>query len=374
MKNEYQICNRCIMDNTSDKEISFNEKGECNYCSAAINNKDKLYFPGDEGKKKIEEMVKTLKNHGKNKKYDCIMGLSGGLDSSYLAYIGAKKWGLRILAVHIDDGFDTDLAKENIANLCRECNIELKIVAPDAEQFNALTKAYILAEVPNIAIPQDNVLFACLYNFAKEYKVNYFLSGTNYALECVLQKGNSHNPFDVINIKDINKKFGTKPIDKLPFLSTRQKLIDLYFLKIKTYRPLDYIDYNKNRAIKELSEFCNFKYYEAKHLENTLTKIIQLHWFYKKFKVDKRRSHLSSLIVSNQMTRDEAIAEISKPNCNIEDLNKDIDFVLKTLDLPANKFEEIMNREGKQHTDYKIQKRFSYPERFFWKITSIIRS
>lgn len=183
------------------------------------------------------------------------MGISGGLDSSYLAYLGAKKWGLRILAVHIDDGYDTDLAKTNIANLCKACKIELKTIVPDAEQFNDLTRAYFLAEVPNVAVPQDNILFACLYDYAKKYGIKYFLSGGNFALEGILQKGNSYQAYDTVNIKAIHKRFGRIPIDKLPLLSQTGRDIDAYIHGIKSLRPLNYIDYNRDRAIKELSDF-----------------------------------------------------------------------------------------------------------------------
>ncbi len=353
---EIKKCTRCIMDDRSDDTITFDENGICNYCKNALQNKDTLYFPNETGKKKIVEMVNRLKKEGEGKEYDCLMGISGGLDSAYLAYLGSMKWGLRICAVHIDDGYDTDLAKQNIKNLCAKCHIDLKTITPDAEQFNDLTRAYFLAEVPNVAIPQDNILFACIYNYAKKYKIYNFLSGANYSLECILQHGNTYTAYDMVNVRDIHKKFGRKPIDKLPFLSQWQKVWDINIHHINTLTPLDYIDYNKERAIKELHDFCGFTYYDAKHLENKLTKVIQLYWFYHKFNVDKRTSHLSSLIVSGQMTREQALKETEKPVYDKEAMDRDLEEILNKLDFSREEFDKIVFRPGKQHTDYKTDK------------------
>ncbi len=233
------------------------------------------------------------------------MGISGGLDSSYLAYLGYK-WGLRILAVHIDDGYDTEISKSNIKKLCDAAHVDLKTIVPDASQFNELTLAYMKAGVPNLAVPQDIILLAFLYDTVKESGVKYFLSGGNFALESILQQGNTFNAMDTVNIKDIFKRFGRDSIDKLKFISSYRKYCYMRTGKIAEYRPLNYIDYNRERAFKELEEFCGFEYYGRKHLENILTAFIQLYWLPKKFGVDKRSSHMSSMIVSGQMTREEA--------------------------------------------------------------------
>lgn len=357
---EIRKCTRCVMDDRSDRTIKFDEEGKCDYCNSALKRKETLFVTIDEGREKIETMIAKLKSDGRGKPYDCLMGISGGLDSAYLAYLGTIKWGLRICAVHIDDGYDTDLAKSNIKNLCEKCGIDLKIIAPDAEQFNDLTRAYFLAEVPNAAIPQDNILFACLYDYARKYKIKNFLSGGNFALECILQRGNTYGAYDLVNIRDIHKKYGRKPIDKLQFISQWQRLWDVNVYHLETLRPLDYIDYNKERAIKELHDFCGFEYYEAKHLENTLTKVIQLYWFYHKFNVDKRTSHLSSLVVSGQMTRQQALEELSKPVYDKEKMDRDLEFVLSKLDLTRKEFDEIVFRPGKQHSEYRTDKLFKF--------------
>ena len=352
---EYQRCTRCIMDNKSDSTIMFDENGVCNYCKEALNSGAKIYFPNKEGEIKVNELVVRLKKENSKRKYDCIMGLSGGLDSSYLAYLGSC-WGLRILGIHIDDGFDTKISRNNIIKLCDKANIELIKINPDRKQYNDLTRAFIMAEVPNIAIPQDNILFANLYKYARKTGVKHFLSGGNYALECILQKGNTHNAYDKVKIKNIHSKFGRYPIDNLELISDQQRFIDKYILKIESLRPLNYINYNRERALKELSDFCDFEYYGNKHHENYLTKFIQIYWFFNKFGVDKRKSHLSSMIISNQMTREEAIQELEKPLYDEEEMNKLVNYILKELDLDQNIFYRIMERPGKQHNEYKISK------------------
>lgn len=352
----YRRCKRCVMDNKSDKNITFDENGYCSYCSKALSQiNTSVYYPNDEGKKKLEDMLHMIKSENKDKKYDCIMGISGGLDSSYLAYLGYK-WGLRILAVHIDDGYDTEISKKNIKKLCEAAQIELRTIAPDAEQFDDLTLAYMKAGVPNLAIPQDNILFAFLYDTVEKEGLKYFLSGGNFALECILQHDHVFNAMDTVNIMDIHRKFGTKPVDKLKFVSSYKKYINTKTGKVVQLRPLNYIDYNRDRAFKELNDFCGFEYYGSKHLENILTAFVQLYWFPKKFGVDKRTSHLSSMIVSGQMTREEALSELEKPIYDDKMMESYIEIIKRRLNISQHEFEEIMRAPAHEHTDYKIDK------------------
>lgn len=350
-------CNRCIMDNSSDDTITFDENGYCNYCTKALTEiNTTTYFPNENGKIKLEAMLETIRKDGKGKPFDCVMGLSGGLDSSYLAYLGHKWGNLRILGVHIDDGFDTEISKKNIQRLVEATGITFKTITPDAEQFNDLTKAYMKAGVPNIATPQDNILFAFLYDEVRKNGIKYFLSGGNFALECILQQGNTHSAFDVKNLKAIHKKFGTEPINKLKFISSYKKYWDSRVSGLKTFRPLNYIDYNRERAFKELYDFCGFEYYGRKHLENILTAFIQLYWMPKKFGVDKRTSHLSSMIVSGQMTREEALKELSEPLYDEKMMDEYIEIIKEKLSISDKEFQEIMSAPSHQHTDYKTDK------------------
>lgn len=353
MTNNYKICERCVMDNASDGTITFDENGFCNYCSESIEKMKFTYFPNDEGEVKLKNMIAKLKKEGENKKYDCLMGISGGLDSSYLLYLGSK-WSLRILALHVDDGFNSDISEANIERLIKATNVDYIVKTPDRVQYNALVKAYIKAGVPNLAIPQDNILFAYLYKYARKYKINNFLSGGNFALESILQQGNTYRAFDVVNIKAIHKKFSSQPIDKLPLLSDYRRFIDQKILSIKTHRPLNYIEYNRDQALNELYDFCDFEYYGSKHLENTLTEFIQVYWFYNKYGVDKRRSHLSSMIVSNQISREQALNELKNPLYDENEITNKIFDICKKLNLSNVEFKNVMNEKPKQHTDYPI--------------------
>ena len=346
------------MDNASDSTITFDSEGHCNYCTDALKEiGTTTYFPTEKlgGAERLNKMLETLKSEGRGKQFDCVMGLSGGLDSSYLAYLGYK-WGLRILGVHIDDGYDTEISKANIAKLCKAAHIELRTIKPDAKQYNALTLAYMKAGVPNLAIPQDNILFAFLYDVVKESGVKYFLSGGNFALECILQHGNTWSAMDLVNLHDIHKKFGTDKIDKLRFMSSYRKYWYLKTGKAVQLRPLNYVDYNRDRAFAELKEFCGFEYYGRKHLENELTAFIQLVWLPKKFGVDKRTSHLSSMIVSGQMTREEALKELAEPMYDEAMMQGYIKHIKENIGLSDEEFQAIMDAPAHQHYEYRVDK------------------
>ena len=350
---EVTRCTRCIMDDSSDSTIRFDEQGQCNYCTAALKEKDAIYFPNEEGRHRLNRLVTVLQAEGKGKEFDCIMGLSGGLDSSYLLYLG-HTLGLRILGVHIDDGFDTDISKANLKRLVESTGISYVVVAPDAEQFYGLSKAYLKAGVANIAAPQDNVLFAEIYALMRKKRVKYFLSGGNWALECILQRGNTHTAMDVVNMKDINRRFGTTKLNKLPFLTAYRRVWDQYALGIQSPRPLNFIDYNRARAFAELKDFCGFEYYGRKHLENVFTAFAQLVWFPEKFGVDKRTSHLSSMIVSGQMTREEALAELAQPMYDESMMAEYITQIKEKLKMTDEEYAQIMAAPAHSHEEYRI--------------------
>lgn len=349
---EYRVCNNCVMDNSSDDIIVFYEDGSCSYCNNAIKRKDNVFFPNEEGRKKLETLMDMLKEKGKGKKYDCIMGLSGGLDSSYLAYLGFK-YGLRILAIHIDDGLDTEIAIENNKKISKACNLELKIESPDSIQYYDLVKAFIKAGVPNIAIPQDNLIFGYMSKYAREYDVKYFLSGYNFALESILQNTNTHDPYDKPHILEINRIYGNNSLNKLHITSQFRRLIIDRIHGIKIVSPLNYIDYNRNRAIEELKNFCGYNYYGGKHYESIFTRFMQTYYLPKKFGVDKRRSHLSSMIISGQMSREEALLELKKPLYNEAVMEGDIKFILDKIQLSREEFDLLMHEKPRNHTDYK---------------------
>lgn len=342
------------MDNSSDESIVFDSNGYCNYCNYAIERMPSVYFPNKSGKEKLEAMLLEIKNSGKGKKYDCIMGVSGGLDSSYLLYLGYK-WGLRMMVFHIDDGFNTLVAVENVKNLCSKCNVDLIIEKPDEEQYNDTTRSLFVAGIPGICNLQDNIITSYLYNNAKKYNIKYFLSGANFAHESILERGAGANAADGFHIKEISKKFGLKGVDKLPLITLYENyVLTKYTQRLKVYRPLDYIDYNKTKAIEELSDFSGYNYYGGKHYESILTHFAQTYYLPNKFKQDKRKSHLSSLIVSNQITRKDAILELNKPMYDKEYMENEISFIIKKLNLTRSEFDSIMASKPKSHSDYPI--------------------
>ncbi len=354
---EIKYCKRCVMNNASDRTITFDSNGYCNYCTDALSKSKSIYLKGtDEGKRKLHNLIDMIKNQNKNKKYDCVMGLSGGVDSSYLAYIGYK-CGLRILAVHIDDGYDTEVSKKNIKKLCSKCEIELRMIKPDPIQYNALLLAYMKAGVPNLAIPQDNILVAFLYDTVRKEKLKYFLSGGNFALECILQKDHVFNSMDMVNLNDIHRRFGEEPINNLKFISSYRKFLNDRIGTVVEYRPLNYIDYNKDRAFAELKEFCGFEYYGRKHLENIFTAFLQTYWLPKKFGVDKRSSHLSSMIVSGQLSREKALELLEEPLYDEAQIELYIKYICEQMNIDRDYFDKIMRDTPHEHEEYKTDKK-----------------
>jgi len=212
------------MDNSSDTTITFDKNGNCNYCTYALERMPNVYFPTQDGKIKLDLILSKIKSSGKNKKYDCIMGISGGLDSSYLLYLGYK-WGLKILAIHIDDGFNSSIAIQNVKSLCERCKVNLIIERPDEEQFHDVTRSFIIAGLPGICNLQDNLIETYLYKNAKKYNIKYFLSGSNFAHESILERGEGINASDGFHIKEVSKIFGSKGIDKLPLMTLFQKYV-----------------------------------------------------------------------------------------------------------------------------------------------------
>lgn len=363
----YQRCTRCVMDTTIDPDIRFDSNGYCNYCEAAYQRMPQTYFPNELGQQKLEAMLAEVKAYGKGKKYDCIMGLSGGLDSSYLAYLG-HKWGLRVLAIHIDDGFDTDISKNNLKQLVKATGFDYAVVQPDARQFYDLTKAYMRAGVPNLAAPQDSVLFAFLEDQMRKNDIRYFLTGGNFAGECIMEAKTNFSPNDRTNILDINRKFGTGPVNRLKFVDYRKSFIYNKLYHFKKLMPLDYIDYNRERAFKELAEFCDFQYYGRKHLENKLTAFLQLYWYPKRFGLDKRLAHQSSMIVSGQTTREKALKELEEPLYDEAMMAEYIADIKEKLQITDEEFESFVNGPIRLHQDFKVAE-----DEWFYKIRHMLR-
>lgn len=367
-----KICERCVMDDENTK-IIFSESGICNYCTEALELKEKIWHNDENGKKELEEIIKNMKEKNKNKKYDCILGLSGGIDSCYTAYL-LSKYKVRMLAVHIDAGWNTDISTQNIKLLCDKLGIELHIIKVDEKEMFDLQRAYFLAEVVNQDVPQDYIFFSYLYRFALKNGIKYFISGGNYSSESILPTCWGFDAMDGENLKDIHKKYGNSKLKNIKPLSFFEILIKIpYIDKLKKIRPLNYIDYDKAKAIQVLHDEIGFEYYGGKHCESIFTRLYQNYILPVKFGINKSKAHYSSLIVAGQLSREDAL-ELLKQNeytNNKELLESDINDFINKIGITREKFDEIMT-DGiiRKHEDFK---NYTKKRQFFRKIKKIFR-
>lgn len=341
-----QICTRCVMD-TTDPEIVFDEYGVCNHCKNAIQLLDRV----EKEKSEFENKINDIKKAGIGKKYDCIIGISGGVDSSYVIYY-AKKLGLRPLAVHIDNGWDSELAVQNIRNLLEKMEIPLYTYVIDWQEFRDLQLAFLKASTPDSEIPTDHTIFAVLFMVAQKYHVKYVIEGRNITSESILPRKWSYGHMDWGYIKDIHKRFGTRPLKTFPYYSKLDWIYYTEVKKIESISILNYIDYDKEEAKNFLIDEYGWRDYGGKHYESFYTKFYQSYILPVKFGADKRKMHYSSLIISGQMTRDEALEKLKEPLYNEKELEKDIEYFCEKMEITREEFEGIMKNPPKYFWDY----------------------
>ena len=361
MTGKYQICTRCIMD-TSDPEIKFDKDGTCNHCQKYDEVVDKRFLSPDECKKEIRKIIKRIKEKNRTKRYDCIIGVSGGVDSTYVAYL-VKELGLRPLAVHLDNGWDSELAVNNIVTALKKLDIDLYTYVIDWEEFKDLQLAFLKASTPDSETPTDHAIIAILFQLASKYNIRYIILGENLATEAILPRHWSYEHGDWKYIRSIHKRFGKVKLKSFPHFNFAEKLFNLH-LRHAIINILDYIDYNKSEAIKILEQKLGWRNYGGKHCESIYTRFFQGYILPKKFGYDKRRAHLSTLICSGQITRDEAFEEVKKAPYRSEELEKkDKEYVIKKLGLTKNQFENIMTLPTKSFKDYP-----TYANSLFYRI------
>jgi N-acetyl sugar amidotransferase len=338
---------------TSDPEISFNSDGICNHCENANKLLSQYPYALEEKLKEREfqTIISQIKKNGKNKKYDCIIGLSGGVDSTYVAYL-LKQSGLNPLAVHLDNGWNSELSVKNIESICNELNIELYTKVLNWEEFKDIQISFLKSSTPDLEIPTDHAIFVTLFEVAKEFNVKYILTGVNVATESIMPKIWSYGHWDWKYIKGIHQKFGRLRIKDFPHLG----IIKLfYYLKIKRIQwvnILNYTEFNKEKAKELIKEKLNWRDYGGKHHESIYTKFYQTFILPKKFGIDKRKAHLSSLICSNQITREEAIREILMPHVIESESNIEKEYLEKKFNLSSGEFNSIMESPAKTFHDY----------------------
>jgi len=348
-----KICNRCVMDETA-QNIKFDEKGNCNFCNKYIEKLNKSIYKSSNRAEELDKILLKIKEDGKNKKYDCIMGVSGGLDSSFLL-LRAVELGLRPLAVHLDNGWNSELAVKNIDNLVKKLNVDLHTHVIDWKEFKSLQKSFFEADVIDIELLTDHAIISTMYGLANKYNIKYMLPGTNISNEGMdMPEGWNHFKWDVTNIKDINNKFGEiKKLKTYPFMSVFKYFYYSKVKKIQWISLLDYMDFDKNKSLEILKEKVNYIPYEKKHYESVFTRFYQGYILPNKFNVDKRKLHYSTLICSDQLTREFVQEEMkNNPYDNASQLNEDKDFVLKKLSFTEQKFQNYMQRKQKLHKDY----------------------
>lgn len=347
----YQVCTRCIMD-TTDSEIEFDERGICNHCKSFEKNLKDRILSEEKGKKYLIKLIEKIKHSGKNKKYDCIIGVSGGVDSTYVAYI-VKKMGLRPLAVHFDNGWNSELAVSNIEKTLKKLNIDLYTYVIDWEVFRDIQLSFLKASTPDGEIPTDHALTALLYEIANQKGIKYIIYGTNFRTEGVMPTTWAYGHLDWKYIKKIHNLFGTVQLSGFPHFSMLKLFYYTVIKRIKFVAILSYIDYKQKKTIQILEKELGWRNYGGKHYESIYTKFFQSYLLPKKFNIDKRKSHFTSIICSTgEITREIVLEELKKEPYHQDLIQEEKKYVIKKLGLTEQEFENIMLLPPKTFKDY----------------------
>lgn len=337
------------MDNIADPDIWFDENGVSSYYYDYHKRAEQRIFKSNPNE--LHSILEKVKASGRGLDYDCIIGVSGGVDSSYVAYL-TKQWGLRPLAVHFDNGWNSELSVKNIEKLLNTLGIDLYTYVIDWEEFRKLQLAFLRASTPDGEIPTDHAILALLYQVASEKKIKYIISGNNVATEGVLPQTWAYGHIDWKYIRTINKRFGGGSLKNYPHITLAKYLYYTFVKGIQMVSILNYVDYNKEQAMQTLQNELGWKYYGGKHYESIYTRFYQGYVLPEKFNIDKRKAHLSALIFSGQLTKEEALNELKKPIYPGDLLSQDMQFLQKKLGLSESQFAEIMALPPKTFKDY----------------------
>ena len=354
-RSQYQVCTKTIMD-TTDPGIVFNDLGQSDYYT---NFKNKIEPNWNTGKEGYLELMKTsykIKKKGKGKDFDCIIGLSGGLDSSYTAYIAKEVMGLRPLLFHVDAGWNTNKAYSNIEKICNGLNLDLYTEVINWEEMKNLQLAFLKSQIADQDLPQDYAFFSALYKFAKQNKIKYVLTGANYSTECCREplEWGGFPGIDRLLVNDIMKKFGGNKLKTFPLIDIlNYKIYYQFILGMRVFKPLNYVKYQKKEAEKLLKDRFGWKSFKHKHHESRFTRFYEDYWLPKKFGYDKRKAHFSSLILTNQMTRDDALIRIKNPELSDEFHEKEFNYIADKLDISRDELQRIFDGKNKSFLDYR---------------------
>jgi N-acetyl sugar amidotransferase len=339
---------------TSDSKITFDSRGWCEYCNNYYTNIVPNWHTDARGEAEIMRQVERIRADGKGRDHDCLIGISGGVDSSYVVHLAKKKFGLRPLLFHVDAGWNSQQAVHNVERLVDGLGVDLHTEVVDWLEMQDLQLAFFKAQVAHIDTPQDHAFFAGLYNFAAKYKFKHILTGANYSTECVREPLEWHyHASDLRQLKDIHARFGTRPLKTFPTAGIFKFKLYYRFLKgVRVVKPLNYVPYFKEQAMQELVDQYGWQRYAHKHYESRFTRFYEGYWLPTKFGYDKRRAHFSSLVLTKQMTRDEALAKIAIPAYDAETIAEDFEYIATKLDLSVPELRRIMDGPNKTYRDY----------------------
>lgn len=352
MSSGARVCTFCVMDD-SGPPLVFDESGECNGCRDARARRADEWITGAEGRQRFDGLVREIKDAGRGKRYDAIVGLSGGVDSSYLAHFLATTYDLRLLAVHVDGGWNSEPAVRNIELLVRNLDLDLFTYVVEWEEMRDLQLAFLRASVLNQDLPQDHAFFSTLYRTARNFDVSYFLSGVNFSGEAIHLPNWGHPNLDGRHVRAVHKRFGSCPLRTFPIMDVWEYLwLTGLRATLKVARPLNFLDYDKIAAKEELTRVYGFRDYGAKHQESRFTKFYQEVYLPARFGFDKRRLHLSSQIVAGQITRDQALEELRAPITTPDAERHDVAFVAKKLGVDVAELRRLIAAPPADHGDY----------------------
>lgn len=353
---EYEICSQCVMD-TSDPKIVFDSNGVCDHCHGFQKDVLPNWHPDEKGAAIFRKTVAQIRESGKGKPFDCIMGMSGGLDSSYLLHLAVSEFDLRPLVFHVDGGWNTDLAVNNIQMLVEKLGLDLYTEVINWNEMRDFQLAFFKSGVPHIDIPQDHAFVATLYHFANKHGIKYILNGGNYSTECVRNpKDWAYYGTDMPHLRDIHKQFGTIPLETYPFSPILFHKVYLRYIKgVKVIKPLNLMPYTKAHAIKVLSETYGWRPYPQKHFESRFTRFFEGYWLPTRFGYDSRRVQYSSLIQTGQMTREEALERLKQPAYDPCTIDEDFEYIATKLGITVQELRGYHEIPLKTYKDYKNQ-------------------
>lgn len=368
----HQICTNCVMD-TTDTKITFDDSGVCDHCNTFFSDILPHWHTDKTGHDNLCEIVEKIKIEGKGKDFDCIMGMSGGIDSSYLLHIMKEVYNLRPLVFHVDAGWNSQVAVNNIEKLVNGLGLDLYTEVINWEEIKDLQLAFFKSGVSHIDVPQDHAFFATMYKFASKHNIKYILTGGNYSTECIRNpKEWMYFQTDSVQLKDIYKKFGNNKLKTFPITNILWHKIYLpYFKQIKLIRPLDYFPYDKEKATQLLVDKYNFQRYPQKHFESRFTKFYESYWLPVKFGYDTRKVQYSSLILTNQMERSEALELLKSPAYDPQTIDNDINFIANKLSITVKELNGYLNAPNKTYRDYKSQQYIYNIGAFFMRLFGI---